>query len=321
MALIRCPQCDTGHELDDALLSGGKRRVRCASCRTIWSAEMPAAPKAAEDDWGDVLATDSPAAPPPADEPQSQGDIDSLFDAPLKGAEPQSQGDIDSLFDAPAPPAAPKSQGDVDALFAEESKPATAVEPIIVPLAIAAKADDSLEAAAERRSERRRRAAAPTPPPTPPQPPPAKAGSIAVMFLAASIGTFGTLLIFRHDVARLAPWTEPVFEKIGLPTKDFGLMFEDVRSRIAREDGRETLEVVGTIVNKTSKRQMLPMLRLAIKGEAGQELYVWTATADQADIAGLDRVKFRRRLASPPGESHQVEVRFVPAQDVVASVR
>lgn len=317
MALIRCPQCDTGHELDDALLLGGKRRVRCASCRTIWSAEMPAAP---DDDWGDVLATDSPEPEKPS-EPQSQGDIDSLFDAPLKGAEPQSQGDIDSLFDAPAPDA-PKSQGDVDAMFAEAAKPAPVVEPIIIAPQIAAKTDDeSLEAAAERRSERRRRAAPPPPPVAAPAAPPAKAGSIAVMFLAASVGTLATLMIFRHDVARLVPSTEPIFESVGLGTKDVGLLFEDVRSRISREEGRETLEVVGTIINKTNKRQMLPMLRLAIKGEAGQELYVWTATADQADIGPNDRVKFRRRLASPPGESHQVEVRFVAAQDVVASVK
>lgn len=336
MALIRCPQCDTGHELDDALFAGGKRRVRCANCRTVWLADAPKADSTPETEideaaWGLAAEQQSPAPMAQAqapNAPQSQDDIDSLFDAPLKGApaaQPQSQDDIDSLFDEPAakaPPEAPKGQDDIDALMAASAAATAAAEPVRVQPKVRAEADDTLEAAAERRSERRRKAAEPPKaPPPPPQGRPVRAASVAVMFLAASVGTLATLLIFRHDVARLAPVTEKVYSAIGLGTKDVGLFFEDVRSRISREEGRETLEVVGTIHNKTNKRQMLPMLRLSIRSEQGQELYVWTATADQADIGPMDKAKFRRRLASPPPESHSVEVRFVPDQDVVASIR
>jgi hypothetical protein len=263
------------------------------------------------------------ANPGALEAPVGQSDIDAMFNEPLTGggAKPQSQNDIDSLFADPPASGAPAQAAAAPVAPVDVAQPP--VDPIVVPMAAAMPTPGAVSPE-ERRSERRRKAAEASaiakPPVTKPKGEPLNARSFAVMFAAASIGTLATLAIFRHDVAVLFPAAAPAFEAVGLSTEESGLRFEDVRSRVSREDGKETLEITGLIYNNSGRRMLLPMMRLSIRSEGGQELFVWTATADQADIGAKDKLRFRRRLASPPPESHSVEVRFVSQQDIVASV-
>lgn len=312
MALIRCPNCDTLHDLDGAMFASGPRKVRCANCREVWEASDPAATtrKAPVAPIRETIPEPAFGTNPLPDEPPDTNQVD--FDSINFDAQPASQADVDSLFDSPPKP--------VENLKTEDKPIDLGPDPLDMPVqpVIPPTHDDDLEAAVQRRQAKRKKSAD-LPPPKPSRS--SRIGSMAVVMMAASVGTLATLAIFRHETVRLAPETAIVFDSIGLAVNTRGLDIVDVRSRIVQEEARETLEIVGTIVNVSKSPQKIPVMRLSIRNQAGQDVYVWTATADQPELAPGEKTAFRRRLASPPAEGQAVMVRFVAKDDIVASIR
>lgn len=326
MALIRCPNCDTLHDLEGSFFASGARKVRCATCRTIWEATDP------ESGSGPsvVIPRLEPNIAPP--EPVAEA-------APAPEEIPLDQGAIDAMdFSMPEPPAAEGadiSAEELEALFAEETKPAppepeaapATAEPVEFDPDSLARAQDAARAAAgepsgeERRKWRREKHLAATEAHHRHFPPARKSNSTAVMLMAAGVGTLATLGILRNEAVRLFPASAPIFEAVGLSVNPGNLDISDVRSRLVREEGRETLEVTGSVANLTKSPQKIPVMRLSIRSKTGQEIYVWTATADLAELGPGEKTVFRRRLASPPAESHSIMVRFVAKDDIVAAIR
>jgi predicted Zn finger-like uncharacterized protein len=336
MALIRCPNCDTLHDLEGSFFASGARKVRCASCREIWEATDP------ESDTPFTVTTPkqepnrAPVATTESAEPEA-GDVAAL-----------DQSAIDAMdFSTPEPPqgeasaaeGADISAEDLEALFAEEAKPADAAQGLIEksappagepiefnPESLARAQDAEKDAASdaaleERRQWRRSKHLAATEAHHRAPVKARKSSSATVMLMAAGIGTLATIGILRSEAVRLFPGTAPIFEAVGLSVTPSILDIKDVRSRLVKEEGRETLEVTGTVVNLSPALQKLPVMRLSIRESSGQEIYVWTATADQAELGPGEKTVFRRRLASPPPESHSVMVRFVAKDDIVAAIR
>ena len=59
----------------------------------------------------------------------------------------------------------------------------------------------------------------------------------------------------------------------------------------------------------------MPNLRLALRGEDGREIYVWTARAPKISLSARERVPFRARLAAPPAGVRDVLVKFAAPGD------
>lgn len=331
MALIRCPQCDTLHDVEGSFFAKGPRKVRCAECRTVWEAQDPdAKPRAAI-----IPSLDLKINPPEFRAPPAKAEA-----APEPALD---QAAIDAM-DFGLPPENPAeeraiSPEELEALFAEEAqpKPAEAApapaappsgfdEPIRVPQDLADQMAPPVAPAPgpeedpERRANRRSRRLAAAEAHHRHE---AKTGrtSMTGIVLAAGIGSLAMLGILRHETVRLFPQTAPLFAAIGLGVKQHQLDIDNVRSRLSRENGLETLEVTGTIANLSKSVQKIPVMRLSIRSTNGQEIYVWTATADQPELGPGESTTFRRRLASPPADSHSVMVRFVAKDDIVAAIR
>jgi hypothetical protein len=49
---------------------------------------------------------------------------------------------------------------------------------------------------------------------------------------------------------------------------------------------------------------------LALLGEDGREIYVWTTKGPKTSLNGHERVAFRARLAAPPAGVREVLVKF-----------
>jgi predicted Zn finger-like uncharacterized protein len=321
MALIRCPNCDTLHDLDGALFAGGRRKVKCATCRMVWEAEdtsrstgfgglnigLPKLDADRERPEKRQAANAEPAirsTPAQADAGEGPADI--------------SPEDLEALFAEPAPPetgidpAAPAEPGEhheFDPQSLERSQDAAGKT---------AMGEDGTEAA---RAERRARRLKVTDAHHGHAPKRSVARPVAAMLMAAGVGTLATLVVLRHETVRLVPETAVLFDAFGLGVNPRGLDIRDVQSRLVAEQTRETLEITGTIANPTKAPLKIPVLRLSIRNAAGQDIYVWTATADQPELAPGEATNFRRRLASPPPESHAVMVRFVAKDDIVAAIR
>lgn len=346
MALIRCPDCDTLHDLEGSFFASGPRKVRCASCRTVWEASD------SESSMGVnvVIPKLDPNRERPA--PRVKAGETTAETTDLKTGKietPLDQSAIDAIdFSTPEMPAdegADISAAELEALFAEEASPApvpvaaqilatslaTSAAPLDEPIEFdpaslarmqdAARDGGAADSVEERRRLRRNKRLAVTEAHHRTDGKRKGAGPVAVMLMAAGFGTLAMVGLLRNETVRLFPGSAPVFEAIGLAVNLHGLDINEVKSRLVLEESRETLEVTGTIVNLTQAKQKLPVLRLSIRSAAGQEIYVWTATADQPELGPGEKTMFRRRLASPPPESHSVLVRFVAKDDIVAAIR
>ncbi|MCZ8184375.1 MAG: hypothetical protein O9322_15490 [Beijerinckiaceae bacterium] len=340
MALIRCPQCDTLHDLEGSFFAKGPRKVRCAECRLVWEATDPDSPEKRtiipsldlkinppEIRAAAAKAESEPEAAPALD----QAAIDAMdFGLPAESPAEEraiSPEELEALFAEEASPA-PAAQKAADALSAAAKEPPAGFdEPIRVPqemvdrLAPAEAPEAGPEDEPDRRANRRNRRLAAADAHHRHEAKAAGRTSLTGIVLAAGIGSLAMLGILRHETVRLFPQTAPLFAAIGLGVKQHQLDIDNVRSRLSRENGLETLEVTGTIANLSKSVQKIPVMRLSIRSTSGQEIYVWTATADQPELAPGESTTFRRRLASPPADSHSVMVRFVAKDDIVAAIR
>ena len=156
-------------------------------------------------------------------------------------------------------------------------------------------------------------------------PRPASARTAARLPLAAAIAALmlvsAALLGFRKDVVRHAPQLASFYSAIGMPVNLRGLAFTDLKIGNEIHDGVPVLVIEGMIVSTTSKTADVPRLRFALRSASGAEVYSWTAPPTQPTLGAFETLPFRSRLASPPAEAHDIEVRFFTRRDAVASLR
>ena len=333
MMRIRCPNCDSTHEVPASVLAGKPRKVRCASCRTVFEAMeetdspaptgnpaagagLSAGAGAAKIDWpeGDDARFRDPMVTPA---PPASG-----MDAAMGGNAAMGQDDLDALFaDARPEPAPQPVMADAPSLAPEGGAPANVqADPLeggqdaATMAAVAVAGVSAIANAAEPKARNLRPYAKRSRPAF-------RLGPALGAVAATGIGTLMALTIFRHETVRIAPGLAPYFELMGLEVNSTGLEVRNVRSHIVMEDHREMLEISGQIFNITRVRQPVPVIRLSLLNAEGQQIYVWTGAADHAELAAGEKTQFRRRLASPPKDATQVMVRFVARDDIVASIR
>ena len=94
-----------------------------------------------------------------------------------------------------------------------------------------------------------------------------------------------------------------------------GLAFENVTSVKEQRDGVTVLVFEGTIVSASAGAVEVPRLRIALRGDTGNEVYAWTAAPNRSILAPGEALPFRTRLASPPPEGRDVLVRFTHRRD------
>ncbi len=70
------------------------------------------------------------------------------------------------------------------------------------------------------------------------------------------------------------------------------------------------------IVGETRKPVELPRLRFSVRDAQGAEIYAWNAVLEQPVLNPGERAFFKSRLASPPPEGRNIDVRFFNKQDL-----
>lgn len=282
---IICPHCTTSFAIDPRALGSDGRTVRCARCKGTWFA-LPAdavEPQPALAMAGDAAAP--PPAPPPAASMGSQADDPAVLDAIPHVESPSIAHDPAETTDAAAEP------GVIDAV-------ATAA-----PRAKQARRSRSPRKSTARRGQipsiSRRALMLPA--------------ACAVMALMAV-----SLIVWRTDVVRVLPQTAPFFKALGLDVNLRGLALRDVTAGTETVDGQPVLIVQGRIDSVARNSVSLPRLHLSIRDARGHRLYTWTAALEQPALAPGETMPFRARLATPPADGRDVEVRFLTRRDLGA---
>jgi hypothetical protein len=111
------------------------------------------------------------------------------------------------------------------------------------------------------------------------------------------------------------------YASFGMPVNLRGLEFTDLKISNETHDGVPVLVVEGIIVSTASMPVDVPRLRFALRSASGAEVYAWTALPTETVLEPGQRLPFRSRLASPPAEGHDVQVRFFNRRDAAAGLR
>ena len=124
------------------------------------------------------------------------------------------------------------------------------------------------------------------------------------------------LVIWRVDVVRLVPQAAAFYKMVGLEVNMRGLAFKDVKITSETMEGKPVLVIEGVIVGLARKPVELPRLRFSVRDAQGAEIYAWNALLEQAVLNPGERAWFKSRLASPPAEGRNIDVRFFSKRDI-----
>ena len=124
------------------------------------------------------------------------------------------------------------------------------------------------------------------------------------------------LLIWRADVVRLLPQTASFYKMVDLEVNLRGVLFKDVKVTTETVDGKPVLVIEGAIVGESKKPVELPRLRFSVRDAQGAEIYAWNTVLDQPVLNPGERAWFKSRLASPPPEGRNIDIRFFNRRDV-----
>jgi predicted Zn finger-like uncharacterized protein len=312
--LILCPSCATSYQVEPHSLGQDGRSVRCARCRNVWFATIPTGVStlAGSDEW-DVI--DTGPRVPSVDSPLEA--TASIKAVPADFAVPEG---IDvAALSVEIDTKRAEQAAEADAVLVEVAQDSAAVDsPPLVPSqttaspkAPPAAGGEDIETFAARRARRdalrRARWLNLLRPGLP----------AAILILVAA---HASLVVWRTDMVRLLPQTASLYAAVGLPVNLRGLALENIYMSRVEQEGIGVLVVEGSIVNVTSRPVEVPRLRLAVRNEAKHEIYAWTAPPSRSILAPGDKLPFRSRLASPPADAREVQVRFFNRRDLVAGL-
>jgi predicted Zn finger-like uncharacterized protein len=287
---IVCPHCTTSYAIDLATLGGAGRTVRCSRCKDVWLArpqdavEAEAPAPAMAEAGGQAGSDDDTAAEWDALAREDDGQQPPVVDSPSISGDWPSQDDSEG-----SPPAAGSdwlSSARREELESEAASPARRswLGRILRPAALLG---------------------APGKP------------VISLPTACAAMGALVlALMIWRVDVVRLLPQTAAFYRMVGLDVNLRGLMFKDVKITSETVEGKPVLVIEGVIVGDTRKPVELPRLRFSVRDAQGAEIYAWNAVLEQAVLKPGEKAWFKSRLASPPPEGRNIDVRFFSRRDI-----
>ena len=122
-------------------------------------------------------------------------------------------------------------------------------------------------------------------------------------------------------MVRHVPQMGSFYAAIGMPVNLRGLVFHDVKISNETHDGVPVLVVEGVIASTVGVPVDVPRIRFALRNAAGAEVYSWTAQPSQPVLEPGEAMPFRSRLASPPADGQDLQVRFFTRRDVRAGAR
>jgi len=278
---IVCPHCTTSYAIELATLGAAGRTVRCSRCKEVWLARPE-----------DAIEIAAPMPAMAAASQQAGGDDAAVEWAALAREQDPAEAEppvVDS----------PSISGDWPA-EAEADRPSIA-------------RDHSGEtfAAPQRQSWFRKLLRPPVL---------FRASGKPFVSLTTACAAMGALVlalvIWRVDVVRLLPQTAALYRLVGLEVNLRGLMFKDVKVSTETVEGKQVLVIEGVITGETRKPVELPRLRFSVRDAQGAEIYAWNAVLEQSVLKPGERAWFKSRLASPPPEGRNIDIRFFNKRDL-----
>jgi predicted Zn finger-like uncharacterized protein len=286
-----CPHCTTSYAINPATLGTAGRTVRCSRCKETWLARPEDAIEMA-DAMPATMANPAQPAPPAENDPASE------WEAMAR----EEEGQDAPVVESPSISAGWPAEGEGSQPSGEPDWPSAARQD----------ADNHEEIPITTHGQRLaplfRLPSLPRIPFLPSVGLPTACAAMGALILA--------LMIWRADVVRLLPQTAVFYKMVGLEVNLRGLAFKDIKVTNETVDGKPVLVIEGTIVGQTKNPVELPRLRFSVRDAQGAEIYAWNAVLEQPVLKPGERAYFKSRLASPPPEGRNIDVRFFNKRDL-----
>jgi predicted Zn finger-like uncharacterized protein len=284
---IVCPHCTTSYAIDLATLGVAGRAVRCSRCKEVWLARPQ--------DAIDVAAS----VPAMAEAGKQASDQEAA--AEWEALAREDDGQQTPVVDSPS--IAGDWAADGDSSHTEPDWP------------VIARSDGQDTGAARPR----RLSWFPNPFKSPASSRAPGKPSVGLSTVCAAMGALVLgLIIWRVDVVRLLPQTATFYKMVGLEVNLRGLVFKDMKITSETVEGKPVLVIEGVITGETRKPVELPRLRFSVRDAQGAEIYAWNAVLEQPVLKPGERAWFKSRLASPPPEARNIDIRFFNKRDIAA---
>jgi predicted Zn finger-like uncharacterized protein len=286
---IICPHCTTSYAINPSTLGSAGRTVRCSRCKETWLARPEDAIEMAE--AMPAAMPDATQAAPSANEAADEWEA-------MAGEEGQDTPIVDSPSISTGWPAEGEGAqaGDENDWTSAARQDADRLDDISV---------------TTHRQRLARLFRLPSLPRIPFMP------SIGLPTACTAMGALiVALMIWRADVVRLLPQTATFYKMVGLEVNLRGLAFRDIKVTNETVDGKPVLVIEGTIAGQTRGPVELPRLRFSVRDAQCAEIYAWNAVLEQAVLNPGKRAYFKSRLASPPPEGRNIDVRFFNKRDL-----
>jgi len=287
---IICPHCTTSYAINPNTLGSAGRTVRCSRCKETWLARPEDAIEMA-DAMPATMPNPAQSASPAENDPTSE------WEALAR----EEEGQDTPVVDSPSISAGWPAEGETSQPSGDSDWPSAARQD--------AENEEEIPTTHSQRLARLFRL--PSLPRIPFMPSfglPTACTAMGALILA--------LMIWRADVVRLLPQTATFYKVVGLEVNLRGLAFKDIKVSNETVDGKPVLVIEGTIVGESKKPVELPRLRFSVRDAQGAEIYAWNAVLEQPVLKPGDRAYFKSRLASPPPEGRNIDVRFFNKRDL-----
>jgi predicted Zn finger-like uncharacterized protein len=292
--LIVCPTCASEYRIEPAQLGPEGRRVRCSSCQNDWfaspqEAEIPAAGDAGSsgDSQSEIEAQWRQAA---LDDPEVAEALAAFEAAGAGDAAPDHQASGD---DGAEPSAEVSGQGMVDRSASAAGSP---------------KKTGRSDRGIGRKIGKRLPGAMPA----------VRAKSRAGLAAAIGLVVLGLGLWRRDAIVPHVPALAGPLAKIGLPVNLRGAEFENVASELINDPSGRFLIVQSQIRNITSRQIAITPIEIVVRDSGLKPIYTWAAEPPKVQLQPGETMQFRTRLAQPPQEAHDVQLRFQRASALMA---
>ena len=284
---IVCPHCTTSYAINPATLGPAGRTVRCSRCKETWLARP-------EDvvEMADAMPSSAQSAPPAANDAAAE----------WEALASEEEGQDAPVVESPSISAGWPAEGEGSQPGGDSDWPSAARQD--------AEGDEEIPITTHRQRLARlfRLPSLPRIPFMPSFGLPTACAAMGALILA--------LMIWRAEIVRLLPQTATFYKIVGLEVNLRGLAFKDIKVSNETVDGKPVLVIEGTIVGETKKPVELPRLRFSVRDAQGTEIYAWNAVLEQPVLKPGERAYFKSRLASPPPEGRNIDVRFFNKWDL-----
>jgi len=287
---IVCPHCPTSYAIDLATLGAAGRTVRCSRCKEVWLARP--------EDATEVKA--SVPAMAEAGHLAANADAAAEWNVLARGDDSGTQ--QTPVVDSPSISADWPADGEGSSRLVGRDWPSIS------------RHDTEGAGAARQHQAWFQKLLRPQARLRPPGKP-----FVSLPTVCAAMGALVlALVIWRGDVVRLMPQAAAFYKLVGLEVNARGLSFKDVKITSETMEGKPVLVIEGVIVGLARKPVELPRLRFSVRDAQGAEIYAWNAALEQAVLNPDEKAWFKSRLASPPPEGRNIDVRFFSKRDIAS---